>query len=78
MKKMFVLLSLMTMFLTPVIGQAASADAEDTTTTNTEIVKPRAVYRYRFSTIPPKTFNGMNRIYYEYDSRYNVYVGYYQ
>lgn len=76
MKKICLLLSLMTLFLTPVIGQAASVGEESIA--KTEAISPRAVYKYRFESIPPKKFNGMNRIYYEYDSKFGLYIGYYQ
>lgn len=76
MKKLFLSMCLMTMFLSPVISQAASQNGE--VESNTTVIRPRALYAYRFDSVPPKKFNGMTRIYYEYDSKFGVYIGYYQ
>lgn len=78
MKKLVLLLSLSVVFLSPSIAQASSQNSDNSLNVQESSIQPRAFYKYRFDSIPPKKFNGMTRFYYEFDSRNNVYIGYYQ
>ncbi len=78
MKKIFLLISLVAMFLVPSVSQAAESSVAESNIVKQSSISPRIVYRYMFNSIPPKKFNGMTRIYYEYDSKNNVYIGLYR
>lgn len=80
MKKIVLLMVMVIGFVSPIVGQAATVQKTDTNVQIAESsgIQPRGVYTYIFSTVPPKTFNGMSRIYYEYKSKEKYYIGYYQ
>ncbi|GCF93225.1 hypothetical protein NRIC_11160 [Enterococcus florum] len=81
MKKMILLVGTIIAFGSPIVGQAATspgANTQDIQTIQENGIFPRSVYTYFFSSVPPKKFNGMTRLYYEYRSKEKVYIGYYQ
>ncbi|MGG5317434.1 hypothetical protein [Enterococcus sp. AZ072] len=79
MKKILVLVGAILFLISPVISEAATlSDNEDVKVSEKLQISPRGVYTYVFSYVPPKTFNGRTRIYYEYISKDKIYIGYYQ
>ena len=82
MKKKMLLISLIATFVFPVFGEASSLSVQESTLESVQVsqnsVAPRTVFLYIFSSVPPKTFNGRTRIYYEYKAKEKYYVGYYQ
>ena len=79
MKKKFVLFSLIVAFVFPTFGEATSVSGQEIVPVVQEVgISPRAVFTYIFPSVPPKTFNGRTRIYYEYRAKDKVYIGYYQ
>lgn len=77
MKKIFLSTLLVFGFVSPIMGQAATTEEVVPVVQNSQIM-PRGLFYYIFPSVPPKTFNGMNRIYYEYKSKEKYYIGYYQ
>lgn len=76
MKKILLVMSMLIAFVFPAVGEATSVDSDIPNSEGT-VIRPRSVITYKFSTIPPKKFNGMTLLYYEYNSKYKVYIGYY-
>lgn len=58
-------------------SQIFTVEANDQEEALIELPSPR-LYAYKFSSIPPKKFNGMNLLYYEYISSGGYYIGWYQ
>ncbi|MGM0214740.1 hypothetical protein [Enterococcus sp. AZ109] len=79
MKKIILSILLLVSFVFPVVGEASSSSSyESLPTIQDNSVSPRALYSYIFPSVPPKTFNGRTRIYYEYKEKQGYYIGYYQ
>lgn len=79
MKKILLSTMLLVSLVFPVVGEATSVDSyESLPIVQEQSISPRALYSYIFPSVPPKTFNGRTRIYYEYKSKEKYYIGYYQ
>lgn len=79
MKKILLLTGILVTLVFPVVGEATAVDVyESMPVSQTQGISPRALYSYLFPYVPPKTFNGRTRIYYEYVAKEKVYIGYYQ
>lgn len=75
MKKALLVLAILGMAATPISAEASVRQNQD----NIPAQGPqsRLIMCYRFVSVPPKKFDGKNRIHYEYDKRTKTYMGYY-
>lgn len=79
MKKIILSTILLVSFVFPAVGEATSVSSyEASPVVQEQSISPRALYSYIFPSVPPKTFNGRTRIYYEYKAKEKYYIGYYQ
>lgn len=68
---------LFTLACSLMIGPGTLANNGEKMTPTNQAIEARALYAYRFPSIPPKKFAGKTLLYYEYISSGKYYIGWY-